>query len=47
MKTKLKIFKIYKKKFSQTPMLKFQAEITGMLVFLTEITEVPAGCVHA
>ena len=28
-------------------MLKFQAEITGMLVFLTEITEVPAGCVHA
>ena len=25
-------------------MLKFQAEITGMLVFLTEITEIPAGC---
>ena len=26
-------FKIYKKNFHRTPMLKFQAEITDMLVF--------------
>ena len=36
-------FKIYKKKFSQTPILKFQAEITGMLVFWQKLLKFLQG----